>query len=134
LKFAFFVSISFHPPRPHCHQAQHLRIDTRHPRDVVMPLLVGRHHLVVLSLLLFCLAALIQLNGVFDANNAYVQQAAFVLMWFPAAVAVLEYAYASISTYRTIEETPTTIQENNNYPVLTHPPPPSGSDVATSPP
>lgn len=92
-----------------------------------MPLLVGRHHLVVLSLLLFCLAALIQLNGVFDANNAYVQQAAFVLMWFPAAVAVLEYAYASMVTN---EE----IQENNHHPVLTHPPPPSGSDVATSPP
>jgi ABC-type phosphate transport system permease subunit len=97
-----------------------------------MPLLVGRHHLVVLSLLLFCLAALIQLHGVFDANNAYAQQAAFVLMWFPVVIAFLEYAYASISTNQT--ENPTAIQQNNHHPVLTHPPPPSGSDVATSPP
>jgi hypothetical protein len=87
-----------------------------------MPLLVGLHHCVVLSLLLFCIAVLIQLHGVFHANNAYVQQVAFVLMWFPAAIAGLEYAYASMCE-----------EQNNSIPVLTNPPAPSSSDVATSP-
>jgi len=89
-----------------------------------MPLLVGRHHLVVLSLLLFCCAALIQLYGVFHAGDAHVQQVAFVLMWFPAAIACLEYAYASMGAE----------EENNSHPFLTRPPPPTGSDVATSQP
>jgi hypothetical protein len=54
-----------------------------------------RRHLVALSLLLFSLAVAIQLYGVFHAGDAYVQQAAFMLAWLPAAVACIECAYAS---------------------------------------
>ena len=67
-------------------------------------MLVRRHHLIVLSLLLFCCAAAVQLYGVFHASDAYVQQIAFVLTWFPAVIAGLEYLYASMSEERADEE------------------------------
>lgn len=55
-----------------------------------------RHHLVALSLLLFCCAAAIQLYGVFHASDAYVQQVAFVLTWLPVTLAGLECLYTSM--------------------------------------
>ena len=49
-----------------------------------------RQHLFFLSLFLFSSVTLLRLYGAFHLDNAYAQQAVFVLTWLPAVFGVVD--------------------------------------------
>ena len=57
------------------------------------PMPFRRHHLMLLSLVLFCSVTFLRLYGAFHLENAYAQQAVFMLTWLPAVLAGVDYCF-----------------------------------------